>query len=148
MGKRKENMQFPDVASVCDVLDQLSDIIDFGKDIAGLLECEFRNCVEVIGQNERRFKLSEECVSKFVSALIILGTGNPVDTMSLMWETVTKNGTRYTVETLIETNEILSDSTTLDDIDVYDSIIKYADNKKYEFDFTINGGVWKEISEN
>ena len=112
------------------------------------MECEFRNCVEVIGQNERRFKLSEECVSKFVSALIILGTGNPVDTMSLMWETVTKNGTRYTVETLIETSNILSDSTMLDDIDVYDSIIKYADNKKYEFDFTIDGGVWKEISEN
>lgn len=147
MGKRKEKTRFPDVGSVCDVLDQLADTVDLGKNIAGLLECEFKHCVEAIGQTEKRFKISEESISKFVSGLIILGTGNPVDTMSLMWEMTTKNGTRYTIETLINVSEMIENPITIDDIDVYDNITKYTDNKKYEFVFNIEGGAWQEITD-
>lgn len=145
MGKRKSDSKETNVQSVCEMLKLLENTASLGQSIASLLELEFERCLKTIGLNEKRFILTQESATDFTSSIIRLGYGEQVPNVSFVWEMTAANGTKYTVETSINTLGLLENPHVMDETDIYDTVYKYKENKKYKFDFTMEGGAWTEI---
>lgn len=145
MGKRKADSKETNVQSVCEMLKLLENTASLGQNIASLLELEFENCLKIIGLNGKRFILTRESANDFTSSIIRLGYGEQVQKVSFVWEMATANGTKYTVETCINILGLLENPRAMDETNIYDTVYKYKGNKKYKFDFAMEGGVWTEV---